>query len=242
MFAMQNNLKRWISVFSVAAAACYAPSASANLLTYGDLENNLQGWSATGNLDAAAVAHSGSGTQSALFKLGPSDGQGSSAPGSGILTYAQSLSFNSEASYTLKFWIGALALEQATFEDNWPLTVTIGGKQLSGAGGVSQNGIGDFMFNGNPEPAEDPVGGRLLWAEYLVNLDGQDLSGQGLSFNVSNTIVPFYLDQISLTCSSTTPGACAVDQGTVPEPGSLMLVGAALASCAFVGRRRRRLS
>jgi MYXO-CTERM domain-containing protein len=52
----------------------------------------------------------------------------------------------------------------------------------------------------------------------------------------SPSLANYYLDNVSLTCDPGIPGNCATT--SVPEPGSLLLAGAALAGLGLVRRRR----
>jgi MYXO-CTERM domain-containing protein len=56
------------------------------------------------------------------------------------------------------------------------------------------------------------------------------------SFFTSPLLPNYYLDNVSLTCDPGIPGNCATT--SVPEPGSLLLAGAALAGLGLVRRRR----
>jgi MYXO-CTERM domain-containing protein len=66
----------------------------------------------------------------------------------------------------------------------------------------------------------------------------ESLAGtQELVFSfTSPSLANYYLDNVSLTCDPGIPGNCATT--SVPEPGSLLLAGAALASLGLVRRRR----
>lgn len=94
------------------------------------------------------------------------------------------------------------------------------------------------QFSDDDEAAKDGD-----WYQYLGLIGGS--SGGEMLFSFSSNIggLPLYLDDVSISCVVSLTGDCTGvskdNNNDVPEPGSLLLVGAALASIAAVRRRKQ---
>jgi MYXO-CTERM domain-containing protein len=92
-------------------------------------------------------------------------------------------------------------------------------------------GFADLDFAISP-----PGAGPWLFSGAFTGLGGNPLLT--ISFDAAPTLnlADFHLYNVSLDCDPSSPGGCATT--SVPEPGSLLLAGAALASLGLVRRRR----
>ena len=83
--------------------------------------------------------------------------------------------------------------------------------------------------------SDDPKKGRAFHTTLISGFDG---GGGFISFDFSDFPLgsEAYIDNVSLVCDVTSSANC--QGGSVPEPGSLLLVGAALAGLGLVRRRK----
>lgn len=218
---MNNKLVQSAKWCIGVGALSLASLANANLLSNGNFETGEAGWN-FGPVNAVvdpdfAVSDSltGGRTQagSALF-------QPNQDAVSGVIS--RSIDLVSGATYLLEFYLkGAPSLLSFKF------------------GGVAFDNLFDpFSEEELVDPTDPTNSAKTGWTYYsaAVNNGG---TGTLLEFTFSGSVGDqAWLDDVSLDCSS---DACRSNTGggNVPEPGSLMLVGAALAGLGIVRRRKK---
>jgi|GEM_PF-1849448 len=92
-------------------------------------------------------------------------------------------------------------------------------------------GFADLNFAISP-----PGAGPWLFSGAFTGLGGNPLLTISFDADFPLNLADFHLYNVSLACDPSSPGGCATT--SVPEPGSLLLAGAALASLGLVRRRR----
>lgn len=204
-----RNLVRWVSAVVLTIAGSVA---HANLVKNPGFESGESFWSPVGNAtEVDDAAHTGGLGLHFVAKEQPTG------------SVRQLFTLVSTEDYALKFFLkGSLAALSITF-DGLPF---------------------DKLFEprSDPESFDDPVTGDEIFTDWFIYTALIKGSTGGLLLFAHDASSPsggdLFLDDVSLVC---TPGTGTCDDGGgnhVPEPGSLLLVGAALSALAVYRRRK----
>jgi hypothetical protein len=205
-----NKLSRALGAFALVLAAPVVLAIP--IVQNGDFSAGETGWNLTGSVVDIQdnLSHSpDAGGITVQSARFINGGDGAS----GSLSQTFSTSFVDSFAYRLTFF----------FHGNLGL--------LSSLGTLGQS-LSDIDFDG---PNDLDTAG---WGRYTAQFTGY--SGNSLAFNFAPIVSagPLNIDDVSVQCL--VAGACTtVPDNDVPEPGSLLLLGTALAAVAVVRRRKK---
>lgn len=212
---------KWIGAAALVAAGAVAQAVP--VTTNGGFELGFTDWSPVGVTLETAAGPNTIGAQSA--RISPPDN-----PTNSLL---QLVTLRTDHSYNLSFFV------RRTTDG-----VDANGDPLVGLNPVlSVSLLGNaFSSFANIEERDPDVAGEI-WFRYVTsNFNGPVAGEAGLAFSFSGTDIA-YLDNVNMEDLGCIPGATSCkpgggNGGNVPEPGSLLLVGASLAGLALVRRRK----
>ena len=201
--------KNVIELVCVAALALTAQVAQANLVSNGDFSSGSTNWSLSTN----AVIDSGT-THS------PSNSLRFNGSDAAAATASQTVALVAGNDYELSFFLTG---------NRRALSISFGGANIDFSANCSDCEIRE------PDPMGDPFDSTGIWYQYFARIEHLANDLLEFSFSAASTAGSVNLDDVSVICAEA--NGCTPGNNQTPEPGSLLLVGAALAGLGVARRR-----
>lgn len=209
---MKITMKSLKFLLAVAGVVALVPLASANIVANGTIDGNGSPWDLSFGATFSPDDRGGSaGSGSILFPAVCTAADGCKIDGFAFQTFAP---LTNPAGYDFSFWAKG-SLPSAFHADLW-------------------NGSTEISLLSGSAPV---VGG---WAHYSgVVADGNSSTEIDFGFLalLRGNVGDIFIDDVELVARQCVPGTRGCGNN-VPEPGSLLLVGAALAAVATIRRRK----